>query len=170
MRGIHRWPVNSPHKWPVTREMFPFDDVIMCLLQIGRHSKVCACDRSPPRHGLAHDHICMFAHENIMEWKHFPHYCPLCEEYQPMIRGILKFLLLIWARYWTSSRGVGEMGRLAAYVLSLWRLRRVQTCFRFSPISSDWNFFGYMAHWYHYEVAWWIWISFISVYVTIEVS
>ena len=27
--GIHRGPVNSPHKWPVTREMFPFDDVIM---------------------------------------------------------------------------------------------------------------------------------------------
>ena len=26
---IHRWPVNSPHKWPVTRKMFPFDDVIM---------------------------------------------------------------------------------------------------------------------------------------------
>ena len=28
-RGIHRWPVNSPHKWPVSRKMFPFDDVIM---------------------------------------------------------------------------------------------------------------------------------------------
>ena len=27
--GIHRWPVNSPHKWPVTRKMVPFDDVIM---------------------------------------------------------------------------------------------------------------------------------------------
>ena len=27
--GIHRWPVNSPHKWSVTRKMFPFDDVIM---------------------------------------------------------------------------------------------------------------------------------------------
>ena len=27
--GIHRWPVNSPHKGPVTRKMFPFDDVIM---------------------------------------------------------------------------------------------------------------------------------------------
>ena len=25
---IHRWPVNFPHKWPVTRKMFPFDDVI----------------------------------------------------------------------------------------------------------------------------------------------
>ena len=27
--GIHRWPVISPHKWPVTGKMFPFDDVIM---------------------------------------------------------------------------------------------------------------------------------------------
>ena len=27
--GIHRGPVNSLHKWPVTRKMFPFDDVIM---------------------------------------------------------------------------------------------------------------------------------------------
>ena len=29
VRGIHRGPVNSPNKWPVTRKMFPFDDVIM---------------------------------------------------------------------------------------------------------------------------------------------
>ena len=29
VRGIHRGPVNSPHKWPVTRKMLPFDDVIM---------------------------------------------------------------------------------------------------------------------------------------------
>ena len=27
--GIHRGPMNSPHKWPVTRKMFPFDDIIM---------------------------------------------------------------------------------------------------------------------------------------------
>ena len=32
VRGIHRGPVNSPHKWPVTRKMFPFDDVIMTSL------------------------------------------------------------------------------------------------------------------------------------------
>ena len=31
VRGIHRRPVNSPHKWPVTRKMFPFDDVIMIV-------------------------------------------------------------------------------------------------------------------------------------------
>ena len=29
VRGIPRSPVNSPHKWPVTRKMFPFHDVIM---------------------------------------------------------------------------------------------------------------------------------------------
>ena len=29
--GIHREPVNSPHKGPVTRKLFPFDDVIMTL-------------------------------------------------------------------------------------------------------------------------------------------
>ena len=33
VRGIHLWPVNSPHKGPVTRKMFPFDDVIIrCVL------------------------------------------------------------------------------------------------------------------------------------------
>ena len=29
VREIHRGPVNFPHKWPVTRKMFPFDDVII---------------------------------------------------------------------------------------------------------------------------------------------
>ena len=29
VRGIHWRPVNSPHKWPVTPKIFPFDDVIM---------------------------------------------------------------------------------------------------------------------------------------------
>ena len=32
VRGIHPWLVNSPHKGPMTRKMFPFDDVIMDLL------------------------------------------------------------------------------------------------------------------------------------------
>ena len=32
VRGINRWPVNSPHKWPVTPKMFPFDDIIIVSL------------------------------------------------------------------------------------------------------------------------------------------
>ena len=38
-------PVNSPHKWPVTREMFPLDDVIMILGDLGCHFE---------RHHLVH--------------------------------------------------------------------------------------------------------------------
>ena len=34
---IHRGPVNSPHKRPVTRKMFPFDDVIMIMWQNATH-------------------------------------------------------------------------------------------------------------------------------------
>ena len=37
VRRIHRGPVNSPQKWPVTRKMFSFDDVIMDL----KHCIVC---------------------------------------------------------------------------------------------------------------------------------
>ena len=45
MRVIHRWPVNSPHKGPVTRKMFPFDDVIVvtqftCVSSAGDQSGV----------------------------------------------------------------------------------------------------------------------------------
>ena len=28
---IHRWPVNSPHKWPVSGKMFLFDDVLVVV-------------------------------------------------------------------------------------------------------------------------------------------
>ena len=34
VRGIHRGPVNSPHKRPVTRKIFPFGDVIMSFGEI----------------------------------------------------------------------------------------------------------------------------------------
>ena len=32
--GIHRWPVNSPHKWPVTRKMFLWDVNICSIIGI----------------------------------------------------------------------------------------------------------------------------------------
>ena len=50
VRGIHRWLVNSPHKEPVTRKMFPFDDVIMCwvLLQTTKMKYNGSCLRSSP--------------------------------------------------------------------------------------------------------------------------
>ena len=41
VRGIHRWPVNSPHKWTVTRKMFPFDDVIITWIVCMIHGMYC---------------------------------------------------------------------------------------------------------------------------------
>ena len=45
--GIHWWPVNSPHKGPVTRKNFPFDDVIMKGQQCGKrfHVTLSSCHR-----------------------------------------------------------------------------------------------------------------------------
>ena len=40
VRGIHRRPVNSPHKKPVTQKMFPFDDVIMVTTNYVSEAKV----------------------------------------------------------------------------------------------------------------------------------
>ena len=42
--GIHRRPVDSPHKWPVTRKMFPFDDVIMKAQHHQTISMSSSCD------------------------------------------------------------------------------------------------------------------------------
>ena len=45
VRGINRWPVNSPHKGPVPRKMFPFDDVIMMhdRLDMGINTYIFSC-------------------------------------------------------------------------------------------------------------------------------
>ena len=45
---------NSPHKWPVTRKMFPFDDVIMVIIHFAQ------------------------TYDGILKWKRFPE--PLCRE------------------------------------------------------------------------------------------
>ena len=41
-RVTGQWPVNSPHKGPITRKMFPFDDVAMQYQEWGRRQN------SPP--------------------------------------------------------------------------------------------------------------------------
>ena len=46
VRGIHWGPVNSPHKWSVTRKMSQFDDVIM----------------------KEHGHVPVFILQNLSHW------------------------------------------------------------------------------------------------------
>ena len=48
VRGTHRGPVNSPHKWPVTRKMFPFNGVIMARRYHGHGLFRAVVDREVP--------------------------------------------------------------------------------------------------------------------------
>ena len=52
VRAIHRWPVASPNKGPVTQEMFPFDDVIMSEVGILAASECLGAYRWWARHWL----------------------------------------------------------------------------------------------------------------------
>ena len=48
VRGIHRWPVNSPHKGPVTWKMFPFHNGIMFSIMFSSIKLLCLlCSDSP---------------------------------------------------------------------------------------------------------------------------
>ena len=52
VRGLHRSPVNSPHKGPVTRKMLPFDDVIMM-----KKSMTCTGSYFPVVKASSHDSV-----------------------------------------------------------------------------------------------------------------
>ena len=65
--GIHRRPVNSPHKWPITRKMFPFDDVIMDSLFIGHLNQ---CSKTFLSQQCIHSCRVRNGNHFIQAWKH----------------------------------------------------------------------------------------------------
>ena len=86
--GIHRGPVNSPHKGPVTRKVFPFDDVIMRLIMLMSRDGLTFCIYGPlcwestvtltsgcSAHGVSNTELWYFIHwqleqsfEQTAEW------------------------------------------------------------------------------------------------------
>ena len=61
VRGIHRGPVNSPHKGPATRKMFPFDDVIMlCVVNKRPISQIPECTYSIYHNAPFKTEMCTF--------------------------------------------------------------------------------------------------------------
>ena len=58
VRGIHRELVNSPHKWPVMRKMFSFDDIIMSINCLIHH----------PAHALATNTTKSHKNGSTMSW------------------------------------------------------------------------------------------------------
>ena len=84
VRGIHLSPVNSPHKGPVTRKMFPFDEVIMTGL-IGPLSEatmndtndtpVTICLKAVARH------LPVYPYLSSLQWHH--NECDDVSDHQP---------------------------------------------------------------------------------------
>ena len=108
VRGINRWPVNSPHKGPVMRKMFPFDDVIMVarswlkqdlrktlIWRISRKrapewslawrrstSRTCLFvgAQTPSRPNISNHHACLnCVNQIINEFKFWYHFLPMAQ-------------------------------------------------------------------------------------------
>ena len=98
--GIHRWPMNSPQKGPVTRKMFPFDDVIMVMSF--SEPKVCKVGRI---HWLKDKALqqSVRLHDDVIKWKHFSRFwllvwgirwSPVTSPHKGQWRGALMFSLI----------------------------------------------------------------------------
>ena len=68
LRGIHRWPVNSTHKGPVTRKKFPFDDVIMHKETITALHYRPLCWEFPTQRGDNAASVSMLSSPNAIKW------------------------------------------------------------------------------------------------------
>ena len=66
VRGIHRGPVNSLHKGPVTPKMFPFDDVIMCSPHLEVNIK--------PKNYVMYQEIYNCICQNTKKWRNTIHH------------------------------------------------------------------------------------------------
>ena len=85
VRGIHRWPINSPQKGPVTRKMFPFDDVVMTQYQYmplyfddsSQWFDSLYLNKTANCMVVAEIQVFMLAfHDSVMTWKRFRYYWP----------------------------------------------------------------------------------------------
>ena len=112
--GIHRWPVNSPHKGSVTRKSFH----LMTSSWVGRRQEQILCYEPQKLHwdGFRHSklssniHITQVHHDDVIKWKHFPRYKPLCGEFTghwwPVVRSFdVFFNLRLKKRLSKESRG-----------------------------------------------------------------
>ena len=125
-------PVNSPHKGPVTRKMFPFDDVIMMgnpmmvrwylyislsIIHINTASRF--------RYSVVKSDTILY-NDDVIKWKHFPCYWPFVRgihQSQPVNsphkghwRGALIFPLICARIFdWVNNREAGDLRRHRAH-------------------------------------------------------
>ena len=120
----HWWPVDSPHKGPVTRKVFRFDDVITVP------SNVLLCvstDRLTDIHKTSY-HTgtgTIKAHDDVIKWKYFPcywsfvrgiHLSPLISPHKGQWRGALMCSLICPStKGWVNNRDAGDLRRHRAH-------------------------------------------------------
>ena len=118
VRGIHRWPVNSPHKGPVTRKLFPFDDVIMLFHPvIATHMSdiykdiIGSSDDLSVVHGL--NWIMMTLSNALLA---------LYERNPPVTGGKLMFFICAWTSVPANNQGAGNLKSNRAHddVIVMW--------------------------------------------------
>ena len=94
VRGIHRWPVNSPHRGPVTRKIFPYYDAIVAKLRWHRLLKSSPTQwhmyHTPPILDLVMDHAntILFASPGQQQRCYWPCFRGICQSWLPWLRLI----------------------------------------------------------------------------------
>ena len=111
--GIHRWPVNFPHKGPVTRKMFPFDDVIMIFQKHRGRVWFAWLVFERVRYNSWYD--------DVIKRKHFPRYWPFVRgihrspvnsPHKGQWRGaLISALVGAWINGWVNNHEAGDMRR-----------------------------------------------------------
>ena len=129
--GIHRWPVNSPHKGPITQKLFLFDDVIMSMIEWWA-AQLVKCwlmlNFDNPfevevwnRHIVKTLEVLASSHDDVIKWKHFPRNWPFVRgiyrsRWIPRTKGqwrgaLMSYLICVCINDWVNNREAGDLRR-----------------------------------------------------------
>ena len=113
--GIHRWPVNSPHKGPVTRKCL---HLITSLFDSRNHSRHVTSSLI----GYVYTN---WNYDDVIKWKHFPRYLPFVQgihrspvnsPHKGQWCGALMFsLICVWINRGVSNSEAGDFRRHRAH-------------------------------------------------------
>ena len=145
--GIHRGPVNSPHKWSVTRKMFPFDDVIMrhlvfCIAfefgmevghsTIGPPSEICLGKSKQQSRGFWSSinlHCRLVGWNKESQLKKFARHSDRCKSYLNLSEDPLNHTFV------KSRSSTISISILQSFAI-LHRARHAVSCEKFKPVSQ----------------------------------
>ena len=145
VRGIHRLPVNSPHKGPIARKIFPDDDITMeLILKRGRYR--------------THPSVFTRGLRSVTWWRHQTetfsallalrgiHRSPVNSPHKGQWRGALMFsLICVRINGWVNIRDAGDLRRRPAHynVIVMYGLHGTgaysyaNPCFRVTSLALD---------------------------------